>query len=131
MCAYHNGVGYISRLVSANFSPGHFTHIFIDEAGQAVEPEGVVPLAGIIDSDAHVRNAGQVVLVGDPEQLGPVLRSRVAIDFGLGKLKTAFTRCEECSICVCSFEFITCLDFITYIFQIYKHGVQNMDCSEN
>lgn len=34
------------RLASANFPPGFFTHVFIDEAGQAVEPESVVAIAG-------------------------------------------------------------------------------------
>ncbi|XP_074706069.1 helicase MOV-10 isoform X1 [Strix aluco] len=34
------------RLVSANFPPGFFSHVFIDEGGQAVEPESVVAIAG-------------------------------------------------------------------------------------
>ncbi|OCT91583.1 hypothetical protein XELAEV_18014642mg [Xenopus laevis] len=36
-----------SRLVGAKFPYGHFTHVFIDEAGQAVEPECVTAIAGI------------------------------------------------------------------------------------
>lgn len=35
-----------SRLVSANFPPGFFSHVFIDECGHAVEPESVVAIAG-------------------------------------------------------------------------------------
>ena len=35
------------RLVSFNIPKGHFAHIFIDEAGHAMEPEAVIPL-GII-----------------------------------------------------------------------------------
>ena len=73
------------RLVSANLPQGHFTHIFIDEAGQAVEPETLIPLAGIFESDVNVIDGGQVVLAGDPEQLGPVLRSHVAMKAGLGE----------------------------------------------
>ena len=73
------------RLVSANFPSGHFTHIFIDEAGQAIEPEAMIPIAGIFESDILVPNGGQVVFAGDPEQLGPVLRSPLALKYGLGE----------------------------------------------
>lgn len=74
------------RLVSANFESKHFTHIFIDEAGQATEPETLIAIAGIFEPDVRVKNGGLVVLAGDPEQLGPVLLSPVAIRCGLGKL---------------------------------------------
>ncbi|XP_064361443.1 RNA helicase Mov10l1 [Dromaius novaehollandiae] len=56
---------------------GHFTHVILDEAGQASEPESLIPL-GLI-SEAN----GQIVLVGDPKQLGPVIKSKVAVAFGL------------------------------------------------
>uniref|UniRef100_A0A8B9PIW4 RNA helicase n=1 Tax=Apteryx owenii TaxID=8824 RepID=A0A8B9PIW4_APTOW len=56
---------------------GHFTHVILDEAGQASEPESLIPL-GLI-SEAN----GQIVLVGDPKQLGPVIKSKVAAAFGL------------------------------------------------
>ncbi|PWA28754.1 hypothetical protein CCH79_00014845 [Gambusia affinis] len=35
------------RFVSGDIPSGHFTHIFVDEAGHAVETECLVPLAGI------------------------------------------------------------------------------------
>lgn len=73
------------RLVSANFPPGHFTHIFIDEAGQAEEPEVIIPIAGIFEPAVADRDGGQVVLAGDPKQLGPILRSPIALRYGLGK----------------------------------------------
>jgi helicase MOV-10 len=72
------------RLASASFPSGHFTHIFIDEAGQATEPETLIPIAGIFEMECTASNGGQVVLAGDPEQLGPVLRSPIAIRGGLG-----------------------------------------------
>uniref|UniRef100_A0A8C0F9U4 RNA helicase n=1 Tax=Bubo bubo TaxID=30461 RepID=A0A8C0F9U4_BUBBB len=56
---------------------GHFTHVILDEAGQASEPESLIPL-GLI-SEAN----GQIVLVGDPKQLGPVIKSKIALSFGL------------------------------------------------
>ncbi|NXX57126.1 SDE3 helicase, partial [Scopus umbretta] len=74
------------RLVSANFPPGFFSHVFIDESGQAVEPESVVAIAGLLTAmDQKTNpNGGQLVLAGDPQQLGPVLRSPLAIEHGLG-----------------------------------------------
>ncbi|XP_062451285.1 helicase MOV-10 [Rhea pennata] len=74
------------RLASANFPPGHFTHVFIDECGHAAEPESVVAMAGILtamDPDTNP-GGGQLVLAGDPQQLGPVLRSPLATEHGLG-----------------------------------------------
>ena len=55
----------------------HFTHIFIDEAGHATEPETVIPLSGLIGDQVT-----QVVLAGDPKQLGPVIRSPLASKLG-------------------------------------------------
>ncbi|XP_035216479.1 RNA helicase Mov10l1-like [Stegodyphus dumicola] len=55
-----------------------FTHVFIDEAGQLMEPESAIAL-GFIDSQTN----GQVVMAGDPQQLGPVLRSSYSITYGL------------------------------------------------
>ncbi|KAJ1138600.1 hypothetical protein NDU88_004981 [Pleurodeles waltl] len=73
------------RLVSANFPHGHFSHVFIDESGHAVEPECVIAIAGIMDAmDPQTnKDGGQLVLAGDPKQLGPILRSPVAIKHGL------------------------------------------------
>ncbi|KAG8929260.1 hypothetical protein FRC01_004607 [Tulasnella sp. 417] len=56
---------------------GHFSHIFIDEAGQAMEPEIMVP----IKTMANERTT--IVLSGDPKQLGPIIRSTVASHLGL------------------------------------------------
>ncbi|KAH0520669.1 putative RNA helicase SDE3 [Microtus ochrogaster] len=56
---------------------GYFTHVFVDEAGQASEPECLIPLGLISDIN------GQIVLAGDPMQLGPVIKSRLAMAYGL------------------------------------------------
>nr|XP_006811932.1 PREDICTED: putative helicase MOV-10-like [Saccoglossus kowalevskii] len=69
------------RLVTAKIPQSHFTHIFIDEAGHAVEPECTIAIAGLLDVTND--KGGQLVLAGDPEQLGPVLRSPVAVKNGL------------------------------------------------
>lgn len=58
---------------------GHFTHILVDEAGQATEPEIMIPLTFV-----HA-DTGQVILAGDPMQLGPVVQCKYATHFGLGE----------------------------------------------
>ncbi|KAM9001976.1 helicase MOV-10 isoform 1-T1 [Sarcophilus harrisii] len=73
-----------ARLVSAEFPPGHFTHVFIDEAGHAMEPECLVAVAGLLAIRDSEKPGGQLVLAGDPQQLGPVLRSSIAQKHGLG-----------------------------------------------
>lgn len=34
------------RMASADLPENHFTHVFIDEAGHAMEPEAVIAVAG-------------------------------------------------------------------------------------
>ncbi|XP_072308203.1 putative helicase mov-10-B.1 [Eucyclogobius newberryi] len=67
------------RLVSVGIPVGHFSYIFVDEGGQAVEPESVIAIAGLLSP-----GDGQLVLAGDPKQLGPILRSPLALQYGLG-----------------------------------------------
>ena len=55
-------------LLAARVPRGHFAHILIDESGQAMEPEILVPL----------------VIAGDHCQLGPAVRSPFALRQGLG-----------------------------------------------
>ncbi|KAK9404575.1 putative helicase MOV-10 [Crotalus adamanteus] len=74
------------RLASAEFPQGHFSHVFIDESGHAVEPESLIAISDILammDPKTNV-SGGQLVLAGDPQQLGPILRSPLAIEHGLG-----------------------------------------------
>lgn len=58
---------------------GHFSHIFIDEAGQATEPEVMISIKTMADPNTNV------VLSGDCKQLGPIVRSPVARDLGLAQ----------------------------------------------
>ncbi|XP_016078888.1 PREDICTED: putative helicase MOV-10 isoform X1 [Miniopterus natalensis] len=73
-----------SRLVSAQFPIDHFTHVFIDEAGHCMEPESLVAIAGLMEVKESDNPGAQLVLAGDPRQLGPVLRSPLAQKHGLG-----------------------------------------------
>uniref|UniRef100_A0A8C1NAE2 RNA helicase n=1 Tax=Cyprinus carpio TaxID=7962 RepID=A0A8C1NAE2_CYPCA len=66
------------RLVSGGFPLDHFSHIFVDEAGHAIESETIISVAGLLNAET-----GQLVLAGDPRQLGPILRSPLAINHGL------------------------------------------------
>ncbi|KAL4247257.1 DNA2/NAM7 helicase family protein [Abortiporus biennis] len=75
----------VSTCVSASFAyniavpRGHFTHMFIDEAGQATEPEVMISVKTMADNNTNV------ILSGDPRQLGPIIRSAVARTLGLEK----------------------------------------------
>ena len=68
-----------------------FTHLLIDEASQALEPETMLPLAlatpeaaapGAPSAPGHTRGCN-VVLSGDHKQLGPVVRAPFCRDHGL------------------------------------------------
>ncbi|KAF7656034.1 hypothetical protein LDENG_00046930 [Lucifuga dentata] len=67
------------RLVAANIPLGHFTHMFLDEAGRPFETECLIPVAGLLNVECT-----QLVLAGDPKQLGPVVKSPIAMKYGLG-----------------------------------------------
>jgi helicase MOV-10 len=58
---------------------GHFTHVFIDEGGQALEPEAMIPL-NTFDHPPSTR----IIIAGDHKQLGPIIHSTVARKLGLG-----------------------------------------------
>uniref|UniRef100_A0A0A9WY08 RNA helicase n=3 Tax=Lygus hesperus TaxID=30085 RepID=A0A0A9WY08_LYGHE len=70
-------LGCLGLLYNMGFPRGHFTHVIVDEAGQATEPEVLIPMVFL-----H-KQFGQVVLAGDPLQLGPVVTSRLAARCGL------------------------------------------------
>lgn len=42
---------------------GHFTHVFVDEAGQASEPECLIPLGLVSDANGQVRPVCCVLLI--------------------------------------------------------------------
>ncbi|KAJ3054164.1 hypothetical protein HK097_002486 [Rhizophlyctis rosea] len=69
----------------------HWTHLFVDEAGQASEPALADALSLILTTDTHLRTNNtlpqpqcQFVLCGDMKQLGPFIQSDHARANGLG-----------------------------------------------
>jgi superfamily I DNA and/or RNA helicase len=89
-----------TRLVTGGIPAGHFSHLFIDESGHAAEPEALIPVAGLFTSEKEkYKLFGQLVLAGDPKQLGPLLRSPVAIKLGLGEyLVSVSFRASFCEV---------------------------------
>lgn len=65
-------------LYKLGLAEGHFTHCFIDEAGETTEPESMNAI-GLLASSSQ----SQIILAGDPQQLGPVLLSAEAKIYGL------------------------------------------------
>ncbi len=43
------------------FSQGFYTHFFIDEAGQASEPETIIPLSGLWHKSSHIILSGTML----------------------------------------------------------------------
>ncbi|CAG8601345.1 12594_t:CDS:2 [Acaulospora colombiana] len=54
-----------------------YSHIFVDEAGQALEPEVVTALQNASEET-------RIILAGDPKQLGPIIHSSIARNRSLG-----------------------------------------------
>lgn len=67
----------IGSLLKLDLKDPPFTHAFLDEAGHMMEPEAMIPI-GLTSS-----SGGQIVMAGDPKQLGPVLQSQLAKCHGL------------------------------------------------
>lgn len=101
-------------MIDINFRENHFSYIIIDEASQATEPEILIPLAitNKNSEDDGVRFQAQIVIAGDPHQLGPVVRCK-RIEHLLGKFIIyiifflMILNVIKCIICILQF-----LDFI-------------------
>ncbi|XP_063831408.1 putative helicase mov-10-B.1 [Ostrinia nubilalis] len=75
-------LSHAAKYASSRSQSSHklqMSHLFIDEAAQASEPATLIPTAGLLAP------AGQLVLAGDPRQLGPVCISHEASKRGLGQ----------------------------------------------
>ena len=65
----------LGPLMNLKFPKNQFTHVIIDEAGQAVETETMIPFSFLNSQSA------QVIMAGDPKQLGPVITSKITKEF--------------------------------------------------
>uniref|UniRef100_A0A8D2NDG8 RNA helicase n=1 Tax=Zonotrichia albicollis TaxID=44394 RepID=A0A8D2NDG8_ZONAL len=74
------------RLVSANFAPGFFSHVFIDECGHAVEPESIVAIAG--EQCPRTTPTGGSCAAGAPRGLSGLVGShRISLGTGTSLLE--------------------------------------------
>lgn len=70
------------RLLQAKMNPKHFTYLFVDECESATEAYTLLPIA-LCSSEKKIN--AHIVLSGDPNQLGPVVRQSVARSMTMGE----------------------------------------------
>lgn len=63
----------------------HFDVLCVDEAGHSTEPEVVAAAATIMNYHHNKGNGGQLVLAGDPMQLGPIVTSELCKKFRMDR----------------------------------------------
>lgn len=61
----------------AGVEKAFFSHLFLDEAAQATEPETMIPLSVVVDDAPGIEKA-EIVLSGDPRQLNSDIYSQFA-----------------------------------------------------
>jgi superfamily I DNA and/or RNA helicase len=73
-----------------------FTHLFIDEAAQATEPEILCPISCVINPSPPYRKV-EIALIGDPRQLSPrVYHKNVADSLGRSFMERLLRRPVTC-----------------------------------
>ncbi|KYQ47345.1 Putative helicase MOV-10 [Trachymyrmex zeteki] len=84
------------RLIDKNFWKNHFSYIIIDEASQATEPDMLIPLAVTNQAkDEEIGFQAQIVIAGDPYQLGPVVCcKRIEHLLGTSMLERLMNDCD-------------------------------------
>lgn len=75
--------GYFMRSIKDPlFDANHFDYLILDEAACLEQTAALVPVIGVWSNPDSITT--KIVLCGDPQQLGPVLKSRRAIELGFG-----------------------------------------------
>lgn len=67
-----------AKFVNLGIKPGHYSVFVFDEAGYTSEPELVQTFASLLDNE----KSPQIIIAGDPKQLGPRIRSGLAQAYG-------------------------------------------------
>lgn len=75
-------------MTQGHISRDFFSHIFIDEAGSATESQIMIAIAGLCSSKRKIH--ANLVLAGDPKQLGPLIKSQQAAKLGYGMSLVVF-----------------------------------------
>lgn len=77
-------VNLSARLSLLGIPRGHFNVLCVDEAGHATEPEVVSVAATLLDfQGSGAKERGQLILAGDPRQLGPIITSDICKKYGM------------------------------------------------
>jgi superfamily I DNA and/or RNA helicase len=84
-------IGNSGRLLS--LSPDHFDFIFIDECASVAEAFVNVPISLAMGSNGL---SASIVLLGDPKQLGPIVKSKHTEEYD--KLRYDLTSCYSFSL---------------------------------
>lgn len=71
-------IGSVGTFMEMGFPEGHFTHLYVDEAGQCMETEIIIPMTLLS------KNSGHSVFVGDEKQLGPVVQFHPLVKWNYG-----------------------------------------------
>lgn len=83
------------RLAQGNISKNHFTHLFIDECESAAETYTLIPIVGVCSSFNSIN--ANIVLSGDPQQLGPIVRSNISKNLELSmSIEHCYAIFNEC-----------------------------------
>lgn len=71
-------IGSVGTFMEMGFPERHFTHLYVDEAGQCLETEIIVPMTLLSKMNGHF------VFVGDEKQLGPVVQFNPLVRWNYG-----------------------------------------------
>ena len=77
-------INLAARFAMHGLPRGHFEVLVVDEAGHSTEPEVITVAATLMNFTKPHNTMGQLILAGDPRQLGPVVTSNVCLEYGLG-----------------------------------------------